>query len=121
MLARPGRAGRQRWGSRRGSGRVDRLARALAFGLLAFAFLGLALLPGGATLTGMVPDALAQSARSRLLDPAIMVPPLLWLVSHAALTTSGCRVTANRWEDGNPMAAVEDAGWVRASRDRPAP
>ena len=36
-----------------------------------------ALLPGGATLTGMIPAAFPESAQSRLLDPAIMVPPLL--------------------------------------------
>src|ERR1700681_1049150 len=34
------------------------------------------LLPGGATDTGMVPG---EISRARLLDPTIMVPPLLWL------------------------------------------
>ena len=70
-----------------------------------------ALLPGGATLTGMIPDSFPESARSRLLDPAIMVPPLLWLVSSAADAISGCRVIANQWDDGNPMAATDSAGW----------
>src|SRR3984893_11270984 len=40
-----------------------------------------ALLPGGATATGMVPSDVAPS---RLLDPTIMVPPLLWLASASA-------------------------------------
>jgi 3-oxoacyl-[acyl-carrier protein] reductase len=40
-----------------------------------------ALLPGGATLAGRIPDDVPAEARSALLDPAIMVPPLLWLVS----------------------------------------
>ncbi len=71
-----------------------------------------ALLPGGATLTGMIPDALPQRARGRLLDPAIMVPPLLWLVSSAADALSGYRVTATPWDDHNPMASAEDAGWT---------
>ncbi len=79
-----------------------------------------ALLPGGATLTGMIPDTMPASFRSTLLDPAIMVPPLLWLISSAADALSGCRVTANRWEDGTPLAAVESAGWHDATPGQPA-
>lgn len=71
-----------------------------------------ALLPGGATLTGMIPDAFPENAKSALLDPEIMVPPLLWLVSDEADAISGCRVTANQWDDGNPFAATEGAGWA---------
>lgn len=70
-----------------------------------------ALLPGGATRTGMIPEALAQAARARLLDPAIMVAPLLWLVSAAADELTGCRVTATAWDAANPHAAIEPAGW----------
>ena len=78
-----------------------------------------ALLPGGATLTGMIPAAFPESARSRLLDPAIMVAPLLWLVSSAADAISGCRVIANQWDDNNPLAAAESAGWGdEATRQR---
>ena len=79
-----------------------------------------ALLPGGATLTGMIPAAFPESARSRLLDPAIMVPPLLWRVSSAADTISGRRVIANQWDDGNPLAATESAGWVDETTPQPA-
>ena len=79
-----------------------------------------ALLPGGATLTGMIPAAFPESARTRLLDPAIMVPPLLWLVSSAADTISGRRVIANQWDDGNPLAATESAGWVDETTPQPA-
>ena len=79
-----------------------------------------ALLPGGPTLTGMIPDTMPASFRSTLLDPAIMVPPLLWLISSAADALSGCRVTANRWEDGTPLAAVESAGWHDATPGQPA-
>jgi NAD(P)-dependent dehydrogenase (short-subunit alcohol dehydrogenase family) len=70
-----------------------------------------ALLPGGATLTGMIPDAFPGNARGTLLDPAIIVRPLLWLVSDDADLVSGCRVTANRWDESDPRAAVDDAGW----------
>jgi 3-oxoacyl-[acyl-carrier protein] reductase len=69
------------------------------------------LLPGGATLTGMIPDALPQDARAALLDPAIMVPPLLWLISDKTSSISGRRVTASRWDAGDPLAATEGAGW----------
>jgi NAD(P)-dependent dehydrogenase (short-subunit alcohol dehydrogenase family) len=70
-----------------------------------------ALLPGGATLTGMIPESFPANARGTLLDPEIVVPPLLWLVSEDTNAITGCRVTANRWEDGNPRAATEGAGW----------
>jgi 3-oxoacyl-[acyl-carrier protein] reductase len=70
-------------------------------------------------MTGMIPAAFPENARSRLLDPAIMVRPLLWLVSSAADAISGCRVIANQWDDGNPLAATESAGWSdEATRHR---
>jgi 3-oxoacyl-[acyl-carrier protein] reductase len=78
-----------------------------------------ALLPGGATRTGMLPDVLPPDARAVLLDPAIVVPPLLWLVSDETNAISGRRVTANQWDDSNPAAATEDAGWGGAATNRP--
>lgn len=67
----------------------------------------------------MIPAAFPESARKRLLDPAIMVPPLLWLVSSAADAISGCRVIANQWDDSNPLAATEGAAWGdEATRQR---
>jgi NAD(P)-dependent dehydrogenase (short-subunit alcohol dehydrogenase family)/ketosteroid isomerase-like protein len=73
-----------------------------------------ALLPGGATLTGMIPENFPQNARAALLDPAIVVRPLLWLVSNNADAVTGCRVNASQWDDGNPFAAIESAGWSGA-------
>jgi 3-oxoacyl-[acyl-carrier protein] reductase len=78
-----------------------------------------ALLPGGATLTGMIPPGFPDHLRRTLLDPAIMVPPLLWLVSSTANAITGKRVIANRWPvGGDPSAAgagaIEDAGWAPA-------
>jgi hypothetical protein len=70
------------------------------------------LLPGGATLTGMILDTLPPDHRRDLLDLAIMVPPILWLASAQADSVTGCRVTANRWVEGDPSAAVEPASWV---------
>ncbi len=74
-----------------------------------------ALLPGGATLTGMIPPGFPDNLRATLLDPAIMVPPLLWLVSSAADTVTGKRVIASRWPSGSdqpasPDVALENAG-----------
>ena len=75
-----------------------------------------ALLPGGATLTGMVPDTVSETAKSAMLDPSIMVPPLLWLVSPAADGMTGRRLVATKWQTGGDGqsaadAATEQAGW----------
>ena len=74
------------------------------------------LLPGGATATGMIPDALPQEARTGLLDPAIVVPPLLWLASDESDGVTGQRLDAARWRADLPDAeaarvALEGAGW----------
>src|SRR5258708_5145696 len=72
------------------------------------------LLPGGATATGMVPRDIDPR---RLLDPNIMVPPLLWLASESAAGVTGARFVANLWESSLPpeQAAEEarsEAGWM---------
>jgi NAD(P)-dependent dehydrogenase (short-subunit alcohol dehydrogenase family) len=77
-----------------------------------------ALLPGGATLTGMIPAGVPEPVRSSLLDPGIMVPPLLWLASTASDGITGKRVVANQWRSGMDQtaaaeAALQDAGWPR--------
>ena len=75
-----------------------------------------ALLPGGATLTGMIPPGVPQHVRASLLDPGIMIRPLLWMVSPASDGITGKRLVANRWRmdvDGAAAAqsAMLDAGW----------
>jgi NAD(P)-dependent dehydrogenase (short-subunit alcohol dehydrogenase family) len=75
-----------------------------------------ALLPGGATLTGMVPETVSEQAKSAMLDPSIMVPPLLWLVSREADGMTGRRLVATKWQAGSDgrsaaEAATEQAGW----------
>lgn len=69
-----------------------------------------ALLPGGATLTGMIPQDLDERIRAQLLDPKVVVAPLLWLASPAADPINGRRLLANCWRDDDPAAAFEDAG-----------
>jgi NAD(P)-dependent dehydrogenase (short-subunit alcohol dehydrogenase family) len=75
-----------------------------------------ALLPGGATLTGMIPQTVSEAVKSALLDPSIMVPPLLWLVSPQADGMTGRRLVATQWQTGGEgksaaEAATEQAGW----------
>jgi NAD(P)-dependent dehydrogenase (short-subunit alcohol dehydrogenase family) len=74
------------------------------------------LLPGGATDTGMVPADIVPHLRRKLLDPDIMVPPLLWLVSEATGGITGSRFDAKLWDASlTPSQAAEkarsNAGW----------
>lgn len=55
------------------------------------------LLPGGATDTGMIPDAFTASQRSRLIDPAVMGPPAVYLASDEAKDLNGQRIVATEW------------------------
>jgi NAD(P)-dependent dehydrogenase (short-subunit alcohol dehydrogenase family) len=76
-----------------------------------------ALLPGGATDTGMVPQDIAPHLRAKLLHPDVMVPPLLWLASEDANSVTGSRFVANLWDPALPPAQAAEksriaAGWV---------
>jgi NAD(P)-dependent dehydrogenase (short-subunit alcohol dehydrogenase family) len=76
-----------------------------------------ALLPGGATDTGMVPPDIPLHLREKLLHPDIMIPPLLWLVSEAASGVTGSRFAANLWEVALPPDEAAEksrttAGWI---------
>ncbi len=55
------------------------------------------LLPGGATVTGMLPDdALAEG--QEFLDPAVMGPPIVWLASDDAAGVHDERIVAAEFE-----------------------
>lgn len=56
------------------------------------------LLPGGATDTGMIPDALPPAARARLLDPSVMGPPIVFLASQQADGITGARIVASEFD-----------------------
>jgi NAD(P)-dependent dehydrogenase (short-subunit alcohol dehydrogenase family) len=77
------------------------------------------LIPGGVTNTPLVgADA---GDRSKMLQPEIMVPPLLWLVSDGAASVSARRFIAADWDPSLPAAvAVEKAGapiaWLGIAR-----
>jgi 3-oxoacyl-[acyl-carrier protein] reductase len=75
-----------------------------------------ALLPGGASHTGMIPDEVPPALRQKLLMPEIMVPPLLWLVSPDSDGMTGRRLVATRWRTDlggreAAEAATDQAGW----------
>ncbi len=57
------------------------------------------LLPGGAVKTGMIPENVQESVRSRLLDPEIMGPPVVFLASDEAKGITGERITATLWHE----------------------
>ena len=57
------------------------------------------LLPGGATATGMVPEDTPSEVRERLLDPAVMGPPIVWLASARALGVHDQRIVATEFAE----------------------
>ncbi|HTX26646.1 MAG TPA: SDR family oxidoreductase [Streptosporangiaceae bacterium] len=62
------------------------------------------LLPGGATRTGMTPDAAPEDVRATWLDPAIMGPPVCWLASGASDGRTDQRVVATEFALHGPPA-----------------
>jgi len=77
------------------------------------------LVPGGVTNTALVGENAGDPAK--MLQPDIMVPPLLWLVSDAADSVSARRFIAADWDTSLPDAqAAEKAGapiaWLGIAR-----
>jgi NAD(P)-dependent dehydrogenase (short-subunit alcohol dehydrogenase family) len=68
------------------------------------------LVPGGITNTPMVSDE-AGFDRAKMIQPEVMVPPLLWLVSDAAGKVTGRRFLGVHWDPKlPPEQAAEKAG-----------
>jgi NAD(P)-dependent dehydrogenase (short-subunit alcohol dehydrogenase family) len=78
---------------------VDALARVMAADLRDTPVRANILLPGGATLTGMLPDDVPAQARAQLLDPSIMGPPIVWLASPQAAGVHDERIAASTFQD----------------------
>jgi NAD(P)-dependent dehydrogenase (short-subunit alcohol dehydrogenase family) len=77
------------------------------------------LVPGGVTNTGIVGDEAGD--RARMLQPEVMVPPLLWLISDAAAGVTARRFVAMDWDASLlPAQAAEKAGvpiaWLGIAR-----
>jgi NAD(P)-dependent dehydrogenase (short-subunit alcohol dehydrogenase family) len=82
---------------------VEALGRVMAADLLDTPITANLLLPGGATASGMVPDDVGDELRAKLLDPAIMGPPIVWLASPEAAGVHDERIVARDFE-----------GWLQA-------
>jgi NAD(P)-dependent dehydrogenase (short-subunit alcohol dehydrogenase family) len=68
------------------------------------------LVPGEATNTPMISDG-AGFDRAKLIQPEVMAPPLLWLVSDAAGKVTGRRFLGIHWDPAlPPEQAAERAG-----------
>jgi gluconate 5-dehydrogenase len=78
---------------------VEALSRAMAAELAETPVRVNLLLPGGPTATGMVPEDVPGEFRARLLDPAIMAPPIVWLASLGAENVHDERIVATEFED----------------------
>ncbi len=76
------------------------------------------LIPGGPTDTAFI-GAESGWARDAMLRPAVMGPPLAWLLSDAADGTTGRRITAGRWDAAAPLAeaAMRPIGWPELGAD----
>jgi len=55
------------------------------------------LLPGGATLTGMIPPGFPEDRKQNLLKPDIVAPAPAYLVSEEAENINGQRIIAVEW------------------------
>jgi NAD(P)-dependent dehydrogenase (short-subunit alcohol dehydrogenase family) len=78
---------------------VEALSRVMAADLAGSSVTVNVLLPGGrGTLTGMVPDDAPAEVRARLLDPAVMGPPVVWLASRQAAGIHDARIIASEFE-----------------------
>jgi len=68
------------------------------------------LVPGGVTNTPMISDA-AGFDRDKLIQPEVMAPPLVWLVSDMAAQVTGRRFLAAHWDPAlPPERAAQQAG-----------
>ena len=77
---------------------VEALSRVMAADLAGTPVTVNMLLPGGATDTGMIPPDTPAEARERLLDPAVMGAPIVWLASEEATGVHDERIIATEFE-----------------------
>jgi len=66
------------------------------------------LVPGGPVNTRLVGDNFTEAQKLKLIQPEIMVTPLLWLVSDAADAITGKRFIAAFWDKALPQAEAAE-------------
>jgi NAD(P)-dependent dehydrogenase (short-subunit alcohol dehydrogenase family) len=91
---------------------VEAMSRVMAADLAGSSVTVNILLPGGrGTLTGMVPDETPAEVRARLLDPAVMGPPIVWLASNRAAGLHDRRIVANEFDvaSANATTAADES------------
>jgi NAD(P)-dependent dehydrogenase (short-subunit alcohol dehydrogenase family) len=89
---------------------VEALSRVMAADLAGSSVRVNILLPGGrGTRTGMVPADAPAEVQDRLLDPAVMGPPIVWLASREAAGVHDARIVASEFEP-SLSAQVDEAG-----------
>jgi NAD(P)-dependent dehydrogenase (short-subunit alcohol dehydrogenase family) len=81
---------------------VEALSRVMAADLAGTSVTVNLLLPGGPTHTGMVPADVPDDVRARLLDPAVMGPPIVWLASDRAAGVHDRRIVAADFDSDAP-------------------
>ncbi len=76
------------------------------------------LIPGGPTDTPFI-GAESGWSRDAMLKPAVMGPPLAWLLSDRAADCTGQRIIAARWDAAVPKAgaAMRPIGWPELGAD----
>jgi NAD(P)-dependent dehydrogenase (short-subunit alcohol dehydrogenase family) len=77
--------------------------------------------PGGPADTAMIPKE-APFARSDLIDPECMAPPMIWLCAEAGDDVTGRRYIAANWDsdidfDAAAAACSRPAGWPELNKD----
>jgi gluconate 5-dehydrogenase len=77
---------------------VEALSRIMAADLADTPITVNLLLPGGATVTGMVPDDVPAERRDAMLRPEGMGPPIVWLASAAAAGVHDERIVARDFD-----------------------
>jgi gluconate 5-dehydrogenase len=77
---------------------VEALSRVMAADLADTPVTVNLLLPGGATVTGMVPDTVPAERREAMLQPEVMGPPIVWLASAAAEGVHDERIVARDFD-----------------------
>lgn len=95
---------------------VEALSRVMAADLAETPVTVNLLLPGGATATGMITADVPDELRARLLDPAIMGPPIVWLASPDAAGVHDRRIVATEFESPLTSRGLPSAGVSRRCR-----